>query len=154
PYSEIVPALDQPALHWTEEQINDLSATMQRQRQRLTQLMWEAAAISRSQDGLESAIAALREWRAEIKRHPLQALHTLPASTVCPLPKALSGTLVRAWGELCNLHDIAWLILTSAAFRTESRGGHFRRDYPQASPEWQVHTVVAGDRWATSPPIE
>jgi L-aspartate oxidase len=54
---------------------------------------------------------------------------------------------------LGNLYDIAWLVLNSAAFRTESRGGHFRQDYPDTRPEWQVHTVVEGDRWQKSGPV-
>ncbi|HIK44363.1 MAG TPA: L-aspartate oxidase, partial [Leptolyngbyaceae cyanobacterium M65_K2018_010] len=59
----------------------------------------------------------------------------------------------RAWGELRNLYDVAWLVLNSAAFRTESRGGHFREDYPQTDPAWQVHTLVEGPQWQKSPPI-
>jgi L-aspartate oxidase len=60
---------------------------------------------------------------------------------------------LRAWGELRNLYDIAWLVLNSAAFRTESRGGHFRDDYPQPDPAWRVHTLVTAGQWSTSAPI-
>ncbi len=45
-----------------------------------------------------------------------------------------------------NLLDIGYLILKSAAFRTESRGGHYRSDYPETAASWEVHTVVEGDR--------
>ncbi|WP_035985455.1 L-aspartate oxidase [Leptolyngbya sp. KIOST-1] len=131
-----------------------LWTTLQEQRQRLTQLMWEAAAISRHQSGLEDAIASLGQWRREWQQHPLQALHRLPTGTSYALPETLTWPLVRAWGELSNLHDIAWLILNSATFRTESRGGHFRQDYPHTSPDWQVHTLVEGDRWSKSPTLQ
>ncbi|MGB3200810.1 MAG: L-aspartate oxidase [Nodosilinea sp.] len=148
-----LPALEALAQDWAEH-ADDVCATVQGQRERLTQLMWEAAAISRNQAGLEAAIATLSQWRNEWQQHPLQALTTLPADQTYALPQNLSWPLVRAWGELGNLHDIAWLILNSAAFRTESRGGHFRQDYPHTSADWQVHTVVEGDRWAKSPTIE
>ncbi|PSR16879.1 L-aspartate oxidase [filamentous cyanobacterium CCP3] len=141
------------ALDWSEP-LAEAWASVEKQRQRLTQLMWDAAAISRSQARLEDAIATLSQWRTEWQRHPLQALHNLPTGAAYSLPKTLDWPLVRAWGELHNLHDIAWLILNSAAFRTESRGGHFRQDYPQASPDWQVHTVVEGDRWTISPAVQ
>jgi L-aspartate oxidase len=53
--------------------------------------------------------------------------------------------------ETINLLDIGYLILKSAAFRTESRGGHYRSDYPETATNWEIHTVVEGDRWHTSP---
>jgi L-aspartate oxidase len=146
-------ALDDAVLLWAQEQAADALATLDRQREQLTQLMWAAAAISRDQAGLEGAIATLAAWRTEWQQHPLQRLKTLPPGAVSQLPKPLGWPLIRAWGELANLYDIAWLILNSAAFRTESRGGHFRQDYPATSSEWQVHTVVAGDRWQKSSPI-
>jgi L-aspartate oxidase len=59
----------------------------------------------------------------------------------------------RLWAETGNLLDIAILILKSAAFRTESRGGHYRLDYPQSNPDWQAHTLVQADNWWKSPTI-
>lgn len=154
PEPAIPPCLEASAQDWAKETGDQAWATLRGQRERLTQLMWEAAAISRNQAGLEEAIATLSHWRSEMQQHPWQALPTPPADEAYPLPESFSWPLVRAWGELRNLHDIAWLILKSAAFRTESRGGHFRQDYPQTSPEWQVHTVVERDRWQKSPTIQ
>ncbi|MBD1872339.1 L-aspartate oxidase [Nodosilinea sp. FACHB-131] len=148
-----VSALDEAALG-PQHTAEDALATLHRQREQLTQLMWDAAAISREQARLEGAIAALSQWRTEWQQHPWRSLHQLAPGHTYPLPDTLDWPLVRAWGELGNLYDIAWLILNSAAFRTESRGGHFHQDYPQPNPQWQVHTVVEGDRWHTSSPIE
>ncbi len=145
-----ISALDEAALRWPQNTATDALATIHQQREQLTQLMWDAAAISRDQTRLEGAIADLSQWRTEWQQHPWQALHRHTYS----LPDTLDWPLVRAWGELGNLYDIAWLILNSAAFRTESRGGHYRQDYPQPSPQWQVHTVVEGDRWEKSLPVE
>jgi L-aspartate oxidase len=55
------------------------------------------------------------------------------------------------WAETRNLIDVADLILKSAAFRTESRGGHFRLDYPQPDSNWQVHTLIQTNHWWKSP---
>jgi L-aspartate oxidase len=127
---------------------------LQHQRCELAQLMWNYAAISRSQAGLERAIATLATWRQDAHCQPWPtSLKTLIPGITRPLPKGTNLAVIRAWGELRNLYDTAWLVLNSAAFRTESRGGHFREDYPQTNPTWQVHTLVENDQWSKSNPI-
>lgn len=54
--------------------------------------------------------------------------------------------VVRAWGELENLLEIGELILRSTLFREESRGGHYRLDFPTTDAAWRRHTLVEGDR--------
>ncbi|MEB3252418.1 MAG: FAD-binding protein, partial [Cyanobacteriota bacterium] len=122
-------------------------------RQQLTRLMWSHAGISRRQGGLETAIAQLQDWRHQWQQHPLEVyLTTIPPGYGRALgPIDLES--LRAWGELRNLYDIGWLVLNSAAFRTESRGGHFREDYPRPDPAWRVHTLVTADQWSPSAPI-
>lgn len=127
---------------------------LRQQRQQLTQLMWDYAAISRHQTGLDTAIATLQSWRNEAREDALLAfVNRLAPGTSYVLPNQLSQPLLRSWGELRNLYDIAWLVLNSAAFRTESRGGHFRSDYPTATADWQVHTLVEDGQWHRSAPI-
>ena len=43
--------------------------------------------------------------------------------------------------ELCNLILVGRLMAEAAVLREESRGAHFRSDFPQTSPEWQRHIV-------------
>lgn len=126
-------------------------AMLQQRRETLNQLMWDYAAISRTQNGLEAGIEALRaDYQGWLADPLVQAIQTLSPGQALQLPPGADYAWVRAWGELRNLHHIAWLILNTAAFRTESRGGHFREDHPQTRPQWQAHTVVCGNQWQRS----
>lgn len=45
--------------------------------------------------------------------------------------------------EYANLLTCALLVTESALFREESRGGHYREDYPQKDDQnWHVHTII------------
>ncbi len=43
--------------------------------------------------------------------------------------------------DLRNLLTVSEAITRSALERTESRGGHFREDFPTQHPEWGKHNV-------------
>ncbi len=117
-------------------------------RQQLPVLIWQSAGICRSQTGLDPAIAKVTSWREELANLAISQsiLKSSPKQNIqFESPKA--EEYLRTATETLNLLDIAYLILKSAAWRTESRGGHYRTDYPRSSSDWQVHTLVQGDRW-------
>ncbi|MEH2036490.1 L-aspartate oxidase [Nostoc sp.] len=121
-------------------------------REKLPRLVWESAGICREQSRLETAIATIESWQQDFAALPLtQFLLALrpvePASFDLPDVERQLGL----WAETRNLLDVADLILKSAAFRTESRGGHFRLDYPQPDSNWQVHTLIQTNHWWKSP---
>ncbi|MEH1784720.1 MAG: L-aspartate oxidase [Nostoc sp.] len=127
-------------------------AQLEALREKLPRLVWENAGICREQSRMENAIATIESWQQDFAALPLsQFLLTLrpagPASFDLPDVERQLGL----WAETRNLLDVADLILKSAAFRTESRGGHYRLDYPQPAPNWQVHTLVQTNNWWKSP---
>jgi L-aspartate oxidase len=79
----------------------------------IRELTWEQCGIVRDRAGLESALATLdgAEWA------PV-ASPTLPAV------------------ELRNMHQVAGLIARAALWREESRGAHFRTDFPEKRDEF------------------
>jgi L-aspartate oxidase len=83
----------------------------------LQQLMWDAAGLARCGDDLRQAAAELRRWRS-------------PAVTDA---KA---------AEDANLLVVARAVVASALAREESRGGHFRTDFPQTDPGRARHSAV------------
>jgi L-aspartate oxidase len=124
-------------------------------RAKIPRLVWQNAGICREQSGLEAAIATVKAWKQDFASLKISqfllALH--PQQNVRLLLPNVERQL-RLWAETGNLLDVAYLILKSAAFRTESRGGHYRLDYPRSDPAWQVHTLVQHHNWWTSPVIE
>ncbi|MBD2387784.1 L-aspartate oxidase [Cylindrospermum sp. FACHB-282] len=117
-------------------------------RQKLPRLVWQSAGICREQSGLEQAIATVESWQQDFSALPLSQflLGLRPAEPASfDLPDV--ERQLRLWAETRNLLDVADLILKSAAFRTESRGGHYRLDYPQQDPAWLAHTLIQTGLW-------
>lgn len=84
----------------------------------LQALMWEKVGIIRSGETLEEAASTLAAWE-----------------------RSLEKASDRSSYELNNLVLTARLMTEAALIREESRGAHFRTDYPQPSPEWLKHIV-------------
>ncbi|MBM7646103.1 L-aspartate oxidase [Scopulibacillus daqui] len=90
----------------------------------IQQFMFENAGIIRHQEGLETLI----HW---FEDHLPQGLDTMV------------GQPSKAAMERINLLTVGWLIATSALQRTESRGSHFRSDYPEKNDkEWLEQKIV------------
>jgi L-aspartate oxidase len=114
-------------------------------------LMWSNAGICRVADRLEGAISQLSTWRQQFQQLGLsQILAALPLGVALALPDSTARLRIRRCAETQNLLDNADLILKSALFRTESRGGHYRIDFPETDGAWQVHTQVEGNGWLRS----
>ncbi len=123
-------------------------------REELTHLMWQAAGICREQTSLAAAIDRVKLLQVAFNALPISQLTSqLSPLQSGTLPAAISEQDLRTWGETRNLLEIGLLILTGALLRTESRGGHYRTDFPTIDPTWQVHTLVQGDLWSKSSPI-
>lgn len=81
-------------------------------KKRVKRVMWERVGILRDADSLKRA---LREFE-EIEKSNL-------------------STSSR------NFVTLALLVTRAALWREESRGGHFRTDFPEPRDEWRVHSV-------------
>lgn len=151
---EIAPndrALELESVKFTEEISIAQLATVRVIRQELPRLIWQTAGICREQSILIEGINQVKLWLAEFNALPISQLITdlVPLQSV-DLPINITEQDLRTWGETRNLLDIGLLILTGAAMRTESRGGHYRSDFPAIDPTWQVHTLVQKDGWSKS----
>ncbi|MDT5158253.1 MAG: L-aspartate oxidase [Acidobacteriota bacterium] len=94
-----------------------VSAAANAVRKRVRRLMWERVGILRSRAPLERALSEFEQ----IARAPL-----------------LAGPR--------NFVTVATLIARSALWREESRGGHYRLDFPaRDDARWRVHSIIRKD---------
>lgn len=84
-------------------------------RKQLQSLMWNLVGIERNGDDLRKALELLNAWSVE-------------ATAVSSL-------------ETSNLLELSRATTLAALARHESRGAHFREDYPETSPDWQRSLV-------------
>ena len=66
---------------------------------------------------------------------------TQATDTLAAWQKSLPQPTDRPSYELSNLILTGRLVTEAALLREESRGAHFRSDFPQSSPQWQRHIV-------------
>ncbi len=45
-----------------------------------------------------------------------------------------------------NFLNAAMLVTSAALWREESRGAHFRTDFPETDERWRVHSIIQRDR--------
>lgn len=120
-------------------------------RHQLPTLMWESAGICRTQKGLEDAIATLTTWKEELDNLAIcQLIRDISPQKNYQLTSPEAENQLKLAAETLNLLDIGYLILKSAKFRPESRGGHYRLDFPNPDEKWQHHTLVKGNQWYLS----
>lgn len=94
---------------WTVAQLSDRGAA-QVAAGRIRDIMWEDAGIARTAKGLRTAVAQLTD---------------------------IGQRLPEGATEEANMVDTALLIAGAALLRKESRGGHYRADFPHAKDKWR-----------------
>lgn len=138
------------------EQWNIQQTQLEVLRQKIPSLVWQSAGICREQSSLLAAIATVKSWQQNFAALPISqflfSLNPRELASFTDVPDI--ERQLRLWAETRNLLDVAYLIFKSAAFRTESRGGHYRQDYSQSNPLWQVHTLVEKNDWRKSPVLD
>jgi fumarate reductase flavoprotein subunit len=96
-------------------------ASLETLRERLYDLMWDEAWIVRDAAGLARAASGLRALEAEL--------------ATIGLPKDQSRTYNLTWHDwlnLDNLIQVSQAIVSAAQARENSRGAHYRTDFPDA----------------------
>ena len=104
-----------------EEQGSLKRKDFERIRQEINNMMWDKVGIMRDKVGLEEAIEYLKKYRHLSQYHPLD----------------------RYEMETINIYLVGLLIAVSALRREESRGAHYRKDFPQPDDKkWKLHSTI------------
>jgi L-aspartate oxidase len=94
----------------------------------LRAVMWRNVGIERSGDRLTETREIIAFWSRYVMDKTFD-------------PGTLGAGVVAGW-ELQNMLTICHLIATAAQTRTESRGAHYRTDYPDRDDaNWRVHML-------------
>lgn len=125
-------AADQPdsftalplAAEWPEIAHDDDELNLEDLRNSLASLMWRNVGIRRDDAGLREAADQVNFWDSYTSRREFKEPH--------------------GW-ELQNMLLAARLVISSAMARTESRGVHFRSDFPALDPKQSEHTTVSAE---------
>jgi fumarate reductase (CoM/CoB) subunit A len=95
----------------------------------LQDIMWKKVAIIRREDGIKSALKSINLIKDKMKR------------MYVPDNGGYNQHLQDAL-ELENMILIAELVTKSALIREESRGAHYRADYPDRRDEWKKSIIL------------
>ncbi len=100
-------------------------------RHELQKIMDSEVGVFRTGQGLEKALKKVKELEQKV-----------PAIQVRDQGRIYNTDLLSAL-EIDNLLDLAEVVVVGALARTESRGAHSRRDFPQRDDEnWLKHTLA------------
>ena len=93
---------------------------LERLRERLYDVMWDDAGIVRDAAGLQRADAALTDIETQLRDIGLPSRQTRAYNLAW-----------HDWHNLANLMTVSRVIVRAAQAREDSRGAHFRSDFPE-----------------------
>ena len=97
---------------------------------KIKSLMWEKVAIVREEKTLTEALKELKDMQKDLDKLDVKDLKQYNASLITAL-------------EVINMVEICILTVKSAILRRESRGAHFRSDFPQSKDEWKKSIIIS-----------
>jgi fumarate reductase (CoM/CoB) subunit A len=108
---------------------------------RIATFMAEYVGVAREETDLKKALSEIESLRANDLRD-LRA----------PQGRRFNLGWVEAI-QVPYMVDVAEMIARSALFRTESRGAHYREDYPERDPTWLKHTRISKNMELGTTPV-
>ena len=95
----------------------------------IKKLMWEKVAIVREEKTLNEALGQLQEMQKDLENLDVSDKRQYNTDLVTAL-------------EVINMVEICILTVKSAILRRESRGAHYRSDFPETLDEWKKSIVL------------
>lgn len=91
----------------------------------IQEAMWKSVLVVRREEGLTQTLRAISDYKKNVQRVNIQSGHELISLL-----------------ELENLLEVGKAICIAALHRRESRGSHYREDYPHIDPLWEKRILL------------
>ncbi|WP_421077953.1 fumarate reductase (CoM/CoB) subunit TfrA [Methanothermococcus sp. Ax23] len=91
-------------------------------------IMWDYVSIVRNEGGLKKALSEIDDLKNKAENVKINGIIE-----------------IQKYLELKNMITVAEIIVKCALERRESRGAHYRSDYPETKEEWKGNLVVCND---------
>ncbi|WP_407432219.1 fumarate reductase (CoM/CoB) subunit TfrA [Methanobrevibacter sp.] len=98
-------------------------------KENIKNLMWEKVAIVREEKTLNEALRELQQMQKDLDK-----------LDVCDENQYNTELLTAL--EVINMVEICILVVKSAILRRESRGAHFRSDFPETTDAWKRSIII------------
>ena len=102
-------------------------------REELGDIFYKSVGISRDKQSLESTLKKVQEY-----------ISLIPKMGVNDDSKIYNTNLIE-FLEFKNMLELSKYILISAITRDESRGAHYRADFPNEDEKFEMHTIICRD---------
>ena len=117
----------------------------------IRETLWENVSIERNGEGLRKTLAELQDLTAslgDLQVTPEGGLETVDSTArIHSVSPTLLQTVDVEMIEMVNMLNVALMITQSALVRTESRGAHYRADFPtQDDTDWYRRILLAQDK--------
>ena len=98
-------------------------------KENIKKLMWEKVAIVREEKTLNEALRQLQEMQKDLDNIDVSDKNQYNSELLTAL-------------EVINMIEICILVVKSAILRRESRGAHYRSDFPESNDAWKRSIVL------------
>ena len=112
-----------------ESLIKEGSIKPRKFKENIKKLMWDKVSIVREEKTLNEALKELLDMKKELENLDVGNNTQYNADLVTAL-------------EVINMVEICILTVKSAILRRESRGAHYRSDFPKTNDEWKKSIVI------------
>jgi fumarate reductase (CoM/CoB) subunit A len=112
-----------------ESKIHEGDIWPQQIKKELQETMWDNVAIIRSETGLRMALRTISQLEGQLSRMNV------------PKGSKFNRYLQDAL-EVENMIETAKIVITAAVLRQESRGAHYREDFPETRDDWRKSIVL------------
>ena len=106
----------------------------------LRYLCWREAGVDRTQKGMSAALSKTTRDYKTLLQEPLLKLVFSQSKDEINRFDEIARRDLNLLLDLSNRQIASSLMLEACLFRKESRGGHFRDDFPTSAPFWKCHT--------------